>query len=70
MTQTYLHLAAVERMRDGKCPECGAAPEDHSAVAEFWLRDPLRCDLLPHGVTDRIAAQRVIDGTVEAKELR
>jgi hypothetical protein len=61
MTQTYMHPAAVERMRDDKCPECGAPPEDHSAAAEFWLRGPLGCDLLPHGVTDRIAAQRQID---------
>lgn len=61
--QTYSSPVAIGRMRDGKCPECGKAPEDHSAVAEFWLRDPNKCDLLPIGVTDRIAKQRELDET-------
>jgi hypothetical protein len=54
MSQRYSAPVALERMRLGNCPECGAAPDDHSHAIEFWLR-PGGCDLLPIGVTDRIA---------------
>jgi hypothetical protein len=61
VTQTYRNPGAIEWMRKGLCPECGNRPEDHSTAAEFWLRDPGKCDLLPRGVTDRINHQRALD---------
>src|SRR5687768_5700156 len=50
MTQTYSNQLAIQWMREGFCPACGNAAENHSNVAEFWLRDPLKCRLLPQGV--------------------
>jgi hypothetical protein len=60
MTQTYAYARAIDYMRDGRCPECGNDPEDHSAGA-FWLPRSINCDLTPVGVTDRIAKQRSLD---------
>lgn len=62
MTQTYRDDRGLAWMRHGLCPECGERPEGHSGAQEFWLRDPLRCDLLPRGVMDRIAKQNELDG--------
>lgn len=52
MAQRYTSPAARERMAGGMCPECGESPEAHLYDPRFWL--PRRCDLLPHGVTERI----------------
>lgn len=56
MSQRYVTPLAQERMADGKCPECGTAPETHDNDPRFWVR--LGCDLLPHGVVERIEQYR------------
>lgn len=58
MSQRYTSPIALERMADGKCPECGTAPEDHSNDQRFWARDFSQCLLLQFGVTDRIEQHR------------
>jgi len=60
MTQTYINQAAVQWMREGRCPECGCVPGDHSNDQRFWVR-PSFCDLTYQGVTDRIAKQNELD---------
>ncbi len=56
MAQRYADNAARERMAAGKCPGCGEPPEAHVNDARFWI--PRNCDLLPHGVTERIGQYR------------
>lgn len=68
MSQRYTSQVAQERMADGLCPECGARPDAHSGDPRFWLRGG-SCDLLPHGVADRIAQYRV-DGEVASWSAR
>jgi hypothetical protein len=60
--QTYTSPAAVARMRDGSCPECGGTPESHTNSVAFWIPRGNNCSLLPHGVTERIEWQRELDG--------
>lgn len=55
--QRYTSPAALERMAAGNCPECGQSAEAHSGDPRFWI--PRDCDLLPHGVTERIEQYRV-----------
>ena len=52
MAQRYADPLARERMAAGNCPECGEPPGAHLNDPRFWI--PRRCDLLPHGVTERI----------------
>ncbi len=52
MAQRYTSPASRERMAAGTCPECGKPAEAHSGDPRFWI--PRACDLLPHGVTERI----------------
>ena len=51
--QRYTSPVACERMAAGNCPECGEPAEGHVNDQRFWI--PRACDLLPHGVTGRIA---------------
>lgn len=53
MAQRYPAGPAHERMAHGLCPECGGLPREHSEDTRFWI--PRNCDLLPTGVSDRIA---------------
>ena len=55
--QRYRSGIAHERMEQGLCPECGKPAAEHSSRVEFWLRPGAftSCDLLPHGVEERIA---------------
>lgn len=53
MAQRYKGALTLSFMEAGNCPECGESPEVHLDDNRFWL--PRRCDLLPHGVRDRIA---------------
>ena len=50
--QRYSHPTALQRMGNGLCPECGEASSAHLDDPRFWL--PRRCDLMPHGVVERI----------------
>lgn len=55
--QRYSTVAAFERMEQGLCPECGREPDVHSMERDFWIRPGWSsgsCDLLPHGVRERI----------------
>lgn len=52
--QRYTHPQALAYMAQGLCPECGAKPEEHNGDPRFWMRPGGACDLLPHGVEDRI----------------
>ena len=56
MSQRYTHPTAQERMARDLCPECGQPAWDHTNEVRFWV--PRACDLLPQGVTDRIAQYR------------
>jgi hypothetical protein len=66
MTQAYINQAAVQWMREGRCPECGCVPKDHTNDNRFWMPRRLNCDLMQQGVLDRIAKQREIDDELEA----
>jgi len=52
MAQTYTNPVAVERMRNGACPECAQMPDAHGG----WGSS--RCSLTDNGVAERIAEQR------------
>jgi hypothetical protein len=56
MAQTYTNPTAIERMREGNCPECGGPPFRHDG----W-GGPRGCSLTDNGVADRIAQQRRLD---------
>jgi len=60
--QRYTDPIAIKRMRDDKCPECGGTPESHTDSAAFWIPRGNDCSLRPHGVVERIAWQRHLDG--------
>lgn len=52
MAQRYHHPEQHNRMRHGNCPECGQPPAAHLDDPRFWI--PRSCDLMTHGVTERI----------------
>lgn len=53
--QRYTSPAAQKRMADGRCPECGKAPDEHTT--EMLYLGP-GCDLRTDGVTERIKQYR------------
>jgi hypothetical protein len=53
MAQRYTNPIALDRMKDGLCPECARAPEQHTGP----MSD---CTLTEHGVHERIM-QWVLD---------
>lgn len=55
--QRYSTGIARDRMADDNCPECGQPADMHSPEPRFWVRGS-GCDLLPHGVTERIQQYR------------
>ena len=57
MAQRYRPGVAHERMADGCCPECGKLPEAHAGE---WSVPAMfaPCNLLVHGVIDRIEQYR------------
>jgi hypothetical protein len=55
MTQTYKSPVAIERMRNGTCPECGRPADEHSG----WGLPG--CSLTDNGVAQRIYAQEQRD---------
>jgi hypothetical protein len=65
--QVYKDKVAIERMREGTCPECGAKAESHSGDSRFWIPRPLDCNLLPRGVRERVAKQKELDDEDERR---
>lgn len=59
--QTYRGALAVERLREGRCPECAGTPDSHTDSTAFWIPRGNDCSLLPRGVTARIEWQRELD---------
>ncbi len=59
--QRYHGALELERMRHGKCPECGLPPETHGTDPRFWIPTRNDCTLRQDGVADRIAYQRELD---------
>ena len=53
MAQRYTQPLALDRMKQGLCPECGLPPDTHLDDPRFWI--PRDCDLLRDGVADRLA---------------
>ena len=64
--QRYTSPVACERMAAGNCPECGEPAEAHINDPRFWI--PRQCDLLPHGVTERIAQYQADQAEPEETE--
>jgi hypothetical protein len=63
VSQRYTSPVAVERMEQGRCPECGGEPFVHGNEQRFWMRGP-GCDLLDRGVQARIDQyRRDLEGT-------
>lgn len=63
MAQRYHDDTSHRRMAAENCPECGEPASEHVNDNRFWI--PRRCDLLPHGVTERIEqhqADRAAEG--------
>ena len=56
MAQRYSDPKARGLMELGLCPECGTPALSHLDDPRFWV--PRRCDLLAHGVTERIERYR------------
>lgn len=54
--QRYAPGVAHKRMAADTCPECGEPAGEHLNDNRFWM--PRRCDLLPHGVVERIEQYR------------
>lgn len=51
--ERYTQPLALERMSEGRCPECGDLPGQHINHNAFWA-GPIDCFLREDGVRNRI----------------